>query len=148
VDPKRVLILDDDGAHGARLKDYFARFHHGCTYEVIAATSASETLAALCKGRPHLIILEPEMVRFDALSMVTKLRQHESGIPLIAVSKSTKRATTRRSSASGSLPICPSLSTSCHSSTSSRRWRDVDTTGESSRLLCDARSSDRDDSRL
>jgi DNA-binding NtrC family response regulator len=89
-----VLILDDDGAQGARLKDCFARFHHGCTYEVIAATSTSETLAALRKGRPDLIILEPEMVKFDALSMVTKLRKHESGIPLIAVSKGTKRATT------------------------------------------------------
>ncbi len=88
---KRVLILDNDLAQGPRLKDCFDRFHHGCEYDVVAATSASETVTALAKGRPDLLILEPEMDGFDALSMVTKLRQHDRAIPIIAASKGTKR---------------------------------------------------------
>lgn len=88
---KRVLILDSDQAQGPRLKDCFARFHHGCEYDVVAATSASETVTALTQGRPDLIILEPEIDEFDALSMVTKLRQHDSAIPIIVASKGKKR---------------------------------------------------------
>jgi PleD family two-component response regulator len=88
---KRVLILDNDQAQGPRLKDCFARFHHGCEYDVVAATSTSETVTALNERRPDLIILEPEMEGFDALSMVTKLRQHDRAIPIIAASKGTKR---------------------------------------------------------
>ena len=87
-----MLILDNDLAQGPRLKDCFDRFHHGCEYDVVAATSAAETVTALTKGRPDLIILEPEMDEFDALSMVTKLRQHDRAMPIIAASKGTKRA--------------------------------------------------------
>jgi DNA-binding NtrC family response regulator len=92
VTSKRVLILDDDRAQAPRLKDCFARFHHGCEYEVVAATSASETVTALTKGRPDLIILEPETEGFDTLSIVGKLRQHDRTMPIIAASKGTKRA--------------------------------------------------------
>jgi CheY-like chemotaxis protein len=92
VTSKRVLILDDDRAQAPRLKDCFARFHHGCEYEVVAATSASEIVTALTKGRPDLIILEPETEGFDTLSMVTKLRQHDTTIPIIAASTGKKRA--------------------------------------------------------
>ncbi len=88
---KRVLILDNDRTQVPRLKDCFARFHHGCEYDVVAATSASETIAALATGPPDLIILEPEMDGFDALSIVGKLRQHDRAIPIIAASKGTKR---------------------------------------------------------
>jgi CheY-like chemotaxis protein len=91
VKSKRVLILDNDLAQAPRLKDCFDRFHHGCEYDVVAATSVSETVTALTKGRPDLIILEPEMDEFDALSMVGKLRQHDRAIPIIALSKGTKR---------------------------------------------------------
>src|SRR6266436_1247470 len=91
VTSKRVLILDDDRAQAPRFKDCFARFHHGCEYDVVAATSAAETLTELTKGRPDLIILEPEVDGFDALSIVGKLRQHDSAIPIIAASKGTKR---------------------------------------------------------
>ena len=90
---KRVLILDDDRAQAPRLRDCFVRFHHGCEYDVVAATSAAETVTALTKGRPDLIILEPEVDEFDALSIVTKLRQHDRTIPIIAASKGTKRET-------------------------------------------------------
>jgi len=91
VKSKRVLILDNDLGQGPRLNDCFDRFHHGCEYDVVAATSASETVTALAEGRPDLLILEPEMDGFDALSMVTKLRQHDRAIPIIAASKGTKR---------------------------------------------------------
>jgi PleD family two-component response regulator len=88
---RKLLILDSDQAQGPRLKDCFARFHHGCEYDVVAATSTSETVTALNERRPDLIILEPEMDGFDALSMVTKLRQHDRTIPIIVASKGTKR---------------------------------------------------------
>ena len=91
VKSKRVLILDDDRAQLPRLRQCFERFQHGCSYNVVAATSASETLTALTGGRPDLIILEPEMEGFDTLSMVTKLRAHGNAIPVIAASKGTNR---------------------------------------------------------
>ena len=89
---KRVLILDDDRTQAPRLKDCFARFQHGCDYDVIAATTASETMTALTKGRPDLIIIEPETDGFDPLEIVSKLRQHDTTIPIIAASTGTKRA--------------------------------------------------------
>jgi CheY-like chemotaxis protein len=91
VKSKRVLILDDDRAQVPRLKDCFERFHHGCQYDVVVAASASETLTALTQRRPDLIIIEPETDGFDSLSIVSKLRQHDSSIPIIAASKGTKR---------------------------------------------------------
>jgi len=91
VKSKRVLILDDDRAQLPRLQQCFERFQHACRYDVVVATSASETLSALTKGRPDLIILEPEMEGFDTLSMLTKLRQHGNAIPVIAASRGTKR---------------------------------------------------------
>jgi DNA-binding NtrC family response regulator len=91
VTSKRVLILDDDRAQLPRLKDCFARFHHGWTYEVVAAPSAAEAFKALTLGRPDLIILEPGADGFDVLSIVEKLRRHAGTIPFIAASKGTKR---------------------------------------------------------
>ena len=89
---KRVLILDDDRAQGPRLRDCFARFHHGCDYDVVAAATASETVTALTEGRPDLIIIEPETDGFDSLEIVRKLRQHDQTIPIIAASRGTNRA--------------------------------------------------------
>ncbi len=86
-----MLVLDNDQVQVPRLKDCFARFHHGCEYDVVAATSASETLTAFAKGRPDLIIIEPETDGFDWISIVSKLRQHDGTIPIIAASKGTKR---------------------------------------------------------
>ncbi len=91
MNSKRVLVLDSDQVHIPRLKDCFARFHHGCQYDVVAATSASETVAALSQRRPDLIILEPALDGFDALSIVSKLRQHDAKLPVIAASNGTKR---------------------------------------------------------
>lgn len=89
---KRVLILDDDRAHVPRLKDWFARFQHGCDYDVVAAATASETVTALTEGRPDLLIIEPETDGFDSLEIVRKLRRHDKTIPIIAASRGTKRA--------------------------------------------------------
>lgn len=89
---KRVLILDDDRAQVPRLRDCFARFHHGYDYDVVAAATASETVTALTQGRPDLIILEPETAGFDALEIVSKLRQHDQTIPIIAASRGTNQA--------------------------------------------------------
>ncbi len=88
---KRVLILDSDRAQIPRLKECFARFHHGCQYDVVAATSAAEIVTALAGGRPDLIILEPETEEFDSLPILSKLRQHDSSIPIVAASNGTQR---------------------------------------------------------
>lgn len=91
VRSRRVLILDDDRAQVPRLRDCFARFHHGFDYEVVAAATASETVTALTQGRPDLIIIEPETESFDSLEIVRKLRQHDQTIPIIAASRGTNR---------------------------------------------------------
>jgi len=52
-----------------RLKDCFARFHHGCQYDVVAATSASETVTALTKGdlQARALRLRPQAGRLRTL---------------------------------------------------------------------------------
>jgi DNA-binding NtrC family response regulator len=92
MQPKRVLILDDDGAQAPRFKDMFKRFQHGYDYEVVAAATASETFAALTQGPPDLVIVEPETGTFNSLDILTKLRRHDQKIPIIAASKSKNRA--------------------------------------------------------
>src|SRR6266850_158195 len=89
---KRVLILDDDRAQVPGLRSWFARFQHGCEYDVVAAATASETVTALTQGRPDLVIVEPETDGFNSLEIVSKLRQHDNTIPIIAASRSTNRA--------------------------------------------------------
>lgn len=91
MNSRRVLILDEDRTHLPRLRECFARFHHGCEYDIVAAATAPETVTALSQGRPDLIIVEPEIDGFDTLQMLTKLRQHDRSIPIIAASKGTKR---------------------------------------------------------
>jgi PleD family two-component response regulator len=89
---KRVLILDDDRAQVPGLTGWFARFQHGYAYDVVAAATASETVTALTQGRPDLVIVEPETDGFNSLEIVSKLRQHDKTIPIIAASRSTNRA--------------------------------------------------------
>src|SRR5438093_12641100 len=95
VKSKRVLILDNDQAQIPRLKDCFARFHHGCQYDVVAATSASETVAALTQGRPDLIIPEPERGGVDSFPIVSKPRQHGRPNPILSAGRGPKPATTQ-----------------------------------------------------
>jgi len=117
VGSKRVLILDDDRAQGSGLRNLFARFQHGCDYDVIAAATASETMTALTKGRPDLIIIEPETDGFDPLEIVSKLRQHDTTIPIIARAQARSVRWSMRCSNSGSSPTFPSPSTTPPSST-------------------------------
>ena len=88
---RRVLILDDDRAQVPGIRGWFARFQHGYDYDVVAAATASETVSALTQGRPDLIIVEPETAGFNSLEIVSKLRQHDKTIPIIAASRSTNR---------------------------------------------------------
>ena len=90
--PKRVLILDDDPAQIPGFRGWFARFQHGCDYQVVAAATASETATALTEARPDLVIFEPATDSFDSLEIVSNLLRHDRTILIIAASRGMNRA--------------------------------------------------------
>lgn len=55
---KRVLIVDDEPGLIALLKQIFARFQHGHTYETVPAHSVSDAWALLVRERFDLILLD------------------------------------------------------------------------------------------
>ena len=55
---KRVLIVDDEPNVVGVLLEFFARFEHGHTYDVVPAYSAAEALDTLLRGAFDLILLD------------------------------------------------------------------------------------------
>ena len=55
---KRVLIVDDEPELIALLKEIFARFQHGHTYEIVPAHSVADAWELLVRERFDLILLD------------------------------------------------------------------------------------------
>ncbi len=55
---KRVLIVDDEPNVVGVLLEFFARFEHGHTYDVVPAYSAAEALDTLLRGAFDLTLLD------------------------------------------------------------------------------------------
>jgi DNA-binding NtrC family response regulator len=85
VPEKLVLVLDDPSVQVDALKGYFGRFEHGCTYEVHAAATGAEAAAALRRGRPDLILIDPQMTGLNGLELLKQMRALDRSIPVIVV---------------------------------------------------------------
>jgi len=79
-----VLILADPAETGA-LSRFFEQFRHGRAYEVLAAANRGEAVSAMKRGRPDLIVLDPQMKGLDGLQLLKQLRVTDQTIPVIIV---------------------------------------------------------------
>jgi CheY-like chemotaxis protein len=83
---KHVLILDDHTDHIQALTGHFAKFGHPHTYEVAHASTGAEAAMALRRGRPDLILIDPQMTGLDGLALLKQVRALDRTIPVIVVS--------------------------------------------------------------
>jgi DNA-binding NtrC family response regulator len=67
------------------LKGYFGRFEHGYNYELEPASNAAEAVAALRRGRPDLILLDPQMKGLNGLALLKQVRTIDRSIPVIVI---------------------------------------------------------------
>jgi len=81
---KRVLMLDEPD-QTEPLEQLFARFKHGRVYDVEVARTGAQATAALQRGRPDLIVLDPQMEGVDGLQLLKKIRATDRTIPVIVV---------------------------------------------------------------
>ena len=63
-----VLILADRAESGP-LSTFFGQFHHGRAYEVLAVANRGEAVSVMNRGRPDLIVLDPQMKGLDGLQV-------------------------------------------------------------------------------
>ena len=81
---RRVLILADPAENEA-LSSFFGLFKHGHAYEVLAAANRGEAVSAMKRGRPDLIVLDPQMKELDGLQLLKQIRVIDQAIPVIIV---------------------------------------------------------------
>jgi len=84
VRSQRVLILAERAESGA-LSKFFGLFEHGRAYEVFAAENRREVVSAMKRGRPDLIVLDPQMKELDGLQLLKQIRVIDQAIPVIIV---------------------------------------------------------------
>ena len=81
----QVVLILADPAENAALSRFFEQFHHGRAYEVVAAANRAEAVAAMKRGRPDLIVFDPQMKELDSLELLKQLRVTDRTIPVIIV---------------------------------------------------------------
>ena len=86
---RRVFILADQAENEA-LSTFFGRFKHGHAYEVLAAATRSEAVSALKRGRPDLIVLDPQMKELDGLQLLKQIRAIDPAVAVIIVAGTQK----------------------------------------------------------
>ena len=86
---RRVLILADPAENEA-LSRFFEQFKHGHAYEVLAAANRGEAVSAMNRGRPDLIVLDPQMKELDGLQLLKQLRVIDQATPVIIVAGTQK----------------------------------------------------------
>lgn len=86
---KRVLILDEQAEINA-VSRFFGQFEHGYAYEVLGASNAADAVSALRRGRPDLVVLDPQLKGLDGLQLVKQIRGAERTIPVIVVTGTQK----------------------------------------------------------
>jgi DNA-binding NtrC family response regulator len=81
---KRVLILGDRGQIEA-VSRHFGQFEHDHAYDVVSASNGTEAASALSRGRPDLLVLEPQMKGLDGLMFLKRMRAVDPAIPVIVM---------------------------------------------------------------
>jgi len=89
VRSQRVLILAE-GAESGALSRFFGLFEHGRAYEVLAAENRHEAVSAMKRGRPDLIVLDPQLKELDGLQLLKQIRVIDPAIPVIIVAGTQK----------------------------------------------------------
>jgi two-component system alkaline phosphatase synthesis response regulator PhoP len=88
---KRVLIIDDERSVVGVLLEFFARFQHGHTYDVVPAYSAAEALDILLRRAFDLILLDMVITgigarRKQGLDLLKRMRDLGVNTPVLMMS--------------------------------------------------------------
>src|SRR6266566_10003034 len=88
---KRVLIVDDEPNVVGVLLEFFARFEHGHTYDVVPAYSAAEALDTLLRGAFDLTLLDLIIPgigarRKQGLDLLKRIRDLGMNTPVLMMS--------------------------------------------------------------
>ena len=88
---KRVLIIDNERSVVGVLLEFFARFQHRHTYDVVAAYSAAESLDILLRKAFDLILLDMVMPGMGAswkqgLDLLKRIRNLGVNTPVLMMS--------------------------------------------------------------
>ena len=86
---QRVLILADPAENEA-LSTFFGRFKHGHAYEVLVAATRGEAVSAMKRGRPDLIVLDPQMKELDGPQLLKQIRAIDPTVAVIIVAGTQK----------------------------------------------------------
>ena len=86
---QRVLILAERAESGGLLR-FFELFEHDRAYEVLAAENRREAVSAIKRGRPDLIVLDPQLKELDGLQLLKQIRVIDPAIPVIIVAGTQK----------------------------------------------------------
>jgi excisionase family DNA binding protein len=85
--PSRLLVIDDDPAVGAAIKDSLGKKH-----AVQVAGNAREALAALEANRFNLIFLDLSLPEVDGLTLYKQLKEQGVNVPVVVITSSTDSA--------------------------------------------------------
>jgi two-component system, OmpR family, alkaline phosphatase synthesis response regulator PhoP len=88
---KRVLIIDNERSVVGVLLEFFARFQHGHTYDVVPAYSAAEALDILLRRAFDLILLDMVIPgigahRKQGLDLLKRMRDLGVNTPVLMMS--------------------------------------------------------------
>jgi two-component system, chemotaxis family, chemotaxis protein CheY len=79
---KRILLVEDDPACGAMVREALTRFQ----YQVTWVTSGKEALASYDPATTDLVITDLFMPDVDGMELIAQLTQREPGVRILAMS--------------------------------------------------------------
>ena len=77
-----LLLIEDDQP----LRAAMARILRSAGYRVLEAANGADGLALMARHAPDLIITDINMPEMDGIEVMNRIRDSESGIPVLAVS--------------------------------------------------------------
>jgi len=81
----RLMHVEDDRIQHAWIVRQLATMHDH-RFEIVQATSENEALAMFSRGGLDLIILDFHLTQGNGVNCLTRIRQHDPLIPIIAIS--------------------------------------------------------------
>lgn len=104
---RRILIADDERGVVETLAEYFKRFQHGHTYEIVAAHDGADATMALLRGRFDLIVLDLHMPRMGGLEVLKQIQSLGVEVPVIMVTGSRDVRAAAQALSSGVFAFVP-----------------------------------------